>query len=141
MQLMKEKEVRDRLLKDLGVIKTKSRIFQIAYRINAVKIEKYIDKFDNVVKKVYIDYDKIKEYYEKRIGSDNNNEFLPISKIAEKYNISKDVVYYIIRKYNFTNIKKDIFYERILINEQEWKKIYQIFNKSYYKRKDMDSEG
>lgn len=137
MQLMKEKEVRDRLLKDLGVIKTKSRIFQIAYRINAVKIEKYIDKFDNVVKKVYIDYDKIKEYYEKRIGSDKNNEFLPISKIAKKYNVEKNTVYYLIRKFNITNLKRDPFYNRILINEKDWIKAYRDFKKNFYKRKEI----
>ncbi len=138
MQWMKEREVRDKLLKDLGVIKTKSRIFQIAHKIKAIKIEKYLDKFDNVVKRIWIDYDMIKDYYEKRICIKENSEFLPISKIADKFNISKDIVYYIIRKYNFTNIKKDVFYERILINEQEWKKIYQKFKRNYYKRKYED---
>lgn len=140
MQLMTAREVQDRLMKDLGIIKTKSRIFQVAYRIDAVKIEKYLDKYDNVVKKVQIDYDKMKDYYEKKIkdGCSEDQGFLSVSKIAEKYKIRKDVVYYVIRKFNFTNIKKDIFYERMLIDEKEWLKIYHIYRKNFYKRKKID---
>lgn len=144
MLLMKEKKVRENLIKDLGIIRTKSRIFQVAYRIGAIEKQEFVDRYGNLIKKIFIDYEKIKDYYQKRINDNkiidknNNKDYLSVASISKKFSIRKDVVYYLINKFKSKSIKKDNYYDRILINEQEFKEFYSKYKKNLYKRKYED---